>query len=116
MTVYDYDKYIAQTPLNLATYYSVPMDYIAMLQQRETWERDYDSAPPNVFHVPRNGAKAVFLPHVDMVIFDGEGEEGISDETDLVDTAFKRTTDGQIVKSRTMKVGRRVFLAHRREK
>jgi len=116
MTVYDYDRYVAQTPLDLATYYSVSMDFIAMLQQKETWERDYSSTSCDVFHIPRNGAKAVFLPHMDMVVYDGEDGEEISDETDFVDTAFKRTIDGQINRNRTMKVGSRVFSGRRSRK
>ncbi len=39
--------------------YALPMDYILMLQQKETWEQDFSEAGSKVFFVPRTGGRSI---------------------------------------------------------
>ncbi|QDS74498.1 hypothetical protein FKW77_007028 [Venturia effusa] len=82
------------------TFYSVPMDHVWMLQQQETWEQDFSLKDWTVFHIPRDGAKAVSLACFDMTVWESE-ENGkqISDVLDNESTPFRRAYDGRIVKA-----------------
>lgn len=87
---------------DLTKFYTVPMDYIARLQQRETWEAgkfdedDLDSG--KALLIPRDGAQAVSVPVFDMVVWEDEVGHTVSDENDGRNTPFRRLRDGSIVK------------------
>jgi hypothetical protein len=82
------------------TFYTVPMDYIWMLQQQETWDQDFSTKDWKVFHIPRDGAKAVSVAYFNMTVWEEEDDgQQISDVLDLRSTPFRRTYDGHIIKS-----------------
>lgn len=94
-----YDE-MGKTPHDVRTFFTVPMDYIWKLQQQETWEQDFSSKDWTVFHVPRDGAKAVSVAYFNMTIWEKEDDgRQISDVLDLEETPFRRTFDGKIIKA-----------------
>lgn len=85
---------------DVPTFFTVPMDYVWMLQQQDTWERDYSGEDWTVFHIPRDGAKAVSLGYFNMTVWESEdGGKQISDLLDGETTPFRRTFDGKIIKA-----------------
>ncbi|KAG7006643.1 hypothetical protein G7Y79_00013g034150 [Physcia stellaris] len=42
-------------------YHTIPMTYIERLFQMKTWEQDLNIMNPKLWHVPRNGAKSIYL-------------------------------------------------------
>lgn len=79
--------------------YTVPMDYVARIQQQETWDQDYSKADPTVFHIPRNGTRSTELNGTNLMIWEDEKDADISDKIDGKDTTFHRMDDGQIVRN-----------------
>jgi hypothetical protein len=99
LTTYTYDEDI-NTPHSSRTFYTVPMDYVYMLQQQETWEQDLTGKDWKIFHIPRDGATAVSVPYFNMTVWEGEDEgKQISDVLDLERTPFRRTFDSRIIKA-----------------
>lgn len=79
---------------DLTKFYTIPMDYIAKLQQPDTWnagafdEDDLDAGKALI--IPRDGAQAVSVPVFDMVVWDDEAANPVSDETEGLNTPFRR--------------------------
>ncbi|MBE7179654.1 MAG: hypothetical protein INR71_00315 [Terriglobus roseus] len=79
---------------DLTKFYTVPMDYMARLQQKETWdagafdEDDLDAG--KALLIPRNGAQAVSVPVFDMVVWEDEALNPVSDENEGLKTPFRR--------------------------
>lgn len=95
-----YDEVDPMSSHDPRTFFSVPMDYVLMLQQQETWERDFSDKDWTVFHIPRDGAKAVSMAYFNMTVHEGEDDgKQISDVLDLEKTPFRRTFDGRIIKA-----------------
>ncbi|KAE9973750.1 hypothetical protein BLS_003445 [Venturia inaequalis] len=85
---------------DVPTFFTVPMDYVWMIQQQKTWERDYSKEDWTVFHIPRDGAKAVSLGYFNMTVWESEDNgKQISDLLDGETTPFRRTFDGKIIKA-----------------
>lgn len=88
---------------DLTRFSTVPMDYIARLQQKETWdagkfdEDDLDAG--TALLIPRDGAQAVSVPVFDMVVWDDEATNAVSDDHEKRDTPWRRLQDGSIVKT-----------------
>ncbi|KIW06915.1 uncharacterized protein PV09_02584 [Verruconis gallopava] len=80
------------------TFYTIPMDYIAKIQQQSTWEQvQEDACDPKVFHIPRNGAESISVPYFDMTIWRDEATDGkVSDIGLKKQTPFKRMDTGII--------------------
>lgn len=78
--------------------YTLPMEYITMLQLKETWERDFSDAGPDVFHVPRTGCRSM-INGINLMIWEDEKDVDVSDDIDQLDTMFKRKDDGSIIKN-----------------
>jgi hypothetical protein len=75
------------------TFYTVPMDFVATVQQRKTWERAETMADPSgLFRIPRDGAQAVHVPYFDLTIWKDRAEQQVSDSGRS--TPFLRTPDG----------------------
>lgn len=79
--------------------YTLPMDYITKLQQKETWERDFSDATPDIFYVPRTGCRSIEINGINLMIWEDEKDVDISDDIDQLDTMFKRKDDGTIIKN-----------------
>ncbi|KAL6703199.1 hypothetical protein ACN47E_010128 [Coniothyrium glycines] len=79
--------------------YALPMDYILMLQQKETWEQDFSEARSDIFFVPRNGGRSIEINGTNMMVWEDESDADISDHVDNQDTEFKRMDDGSILKN-----------------
>ncbi|KAK7193875.1 uncharacterized protein CC84DRAFT_154807 [Paraphaeosphaeria sporulosa] len=79
--------------------YTLPMDYITKLQQKETWDRDFSEADAAVFHVPRTGCRSIEINGINLMIWEDEKDVEISDDVDQLDTMFKRKDDGSIIKN-----------------
>ncbi|PVI05945.1 hypothetical protein DM02DRAFT_55426 [Periconia macrospinosa] len=79
--------------------YTLPMDYITSIQQKETWEQDFSTAPKDVFHVPRTGCRSIEINGTNLMVWEDEKDADISDHIDGRDTTFHRMDDGQIVKN-----------------
>ncbi|KAF2638110.1 hypothetical protein P280DRAFT_529839 [Massarina eburnea CBS 473.64] len=79
--------------------YTLPMDYITRIQQRETWEQDFSDASIDIFHVPRTGCKSIEINGTNLMVWEDEKEADISDHVDGRDTMFHRMDDGQIVRN-----------------
>jgi hypothetical protein len=80
--------------------YTIPMDYVAMVQRKETWEQDFGAVEPNFFHIPRSGSKSTELNGTNLMIWEDEQEADISDHIDGKDTTYHRMDNGQIVKNK----------------
>lgn len=94
-----YDE-VGKTAHNVRTFFTVPMDYIWMLQQQDTWDQDFSDKDWAVFHIPRDGAKAVSVPYFNMTVWEGEDDgKQISDVLDLQSTPFRRMYSGKIIKA-----------------
>ncbi|KAF2276054.1 uncharacterized protein EI97DRAFT_433464 [Westerdykella ornata] len=79
--------------------YTLPMDYIIKMQQKETWEQDFTDTSSSVFHVPRTGGKSIEINGTNLLVWEDEKDADISDHIDGKDTVFHRMDDGQIVKN-----------------
>ncbi|KAF2019020.1 hypothetical protein BU24DRAFT_110694 [Aaosphaeria arxii CBS 175.79] len=79
--------------------YTLPMDYIARLQQKETWEQDFSELKPDIFHVPRTGCRSIEINGTNLMVWEDEQDADISDHVDGKETMFYRMDDGQIVKN-----------------
>jgi hypothetical protein len=79
--------------------YTLPMNYITMIQQKETWEQDFSDTTWSVFHVPRTGCRSIEINGTNLMVWEDEKDADISDHIDGKDTAFHRMDDGQIVKN-----------------
>lgn len=81
--------------LDIKTFWTVPMDFAAKVQQKSEWEKHEDG---KWLKIPRDGATAVRVPYFDMTMWKDEAEDPISDDVDGRLTPFKRTKDGRIEK------------------
>ncbi|KAF2197090.1 hypothetical protein GQ43DRAFT_425273 [Delitschia confertaspora ATCC 74209] len=79
--------------------YTIPMDYVSMVQQKETWERDFSTADHTVFHIPRTGSRSAEINGTNLMVWEDEKDADISDHIDGKDTTFHRMDDGQIIKN-----------------
>ena len=79
--------------------YALPMDYILKLQQKTTWEQDFDGSKSNIFFVPRTGGRSFEINGTNLMIWEDESDAGISDHVDGKDTEWKRMDDGSITKN-----------------
>lgn len=79
--------------------YTLPMDYITKIQQKETWEQDFSKTEKSVFHVPRIGCKSIEINGTNLMVWEDEKDADISDQIDGKDTLFYRMDDGRIVKN-----------------
>ncbi|PSN72932.1 hypothetical protein BS50DRAFT_482242 [Corynespora cassiicola Philippines] len=79
--------------------YTLSMEYISKMQQKETWEQDFSESGPDQFYVPRNGCRSVEINGTNLMMWEDEKDADISDHIDGRDTAFHRMDDGQIVKN-----------------
>ncbi|KAF2496410.1 hypothetical protein BU16DRAFT_460873 [Lophium mytilinum] len=86
--------------------YTIPMDYVAMLQRQETWEQDFSIVDATFFHIPRSGTKSTELNGTNLMIWEDEQDADISDHIDGKDTTFHRMDNGQIVKNKATTVRR----------
>ncbi|KAF2120456.1 hypothetical protein BDV96DRAFT_564870 [Lophiotrema nucula] len=79
--------------------YTLPMDYISKLQQKDTWEQDFAKLDDQPFFVPRTGCKSIEINGTNLMMWEDEKDADISDHVDGKDTTFHRMDDGQIVKN-----------------
>ncbi|KAF2266820.1 hypothetical protein CC78DRAFT_108679 [Lojkania enalia] len=79
--------------------YTLPMDYVTKIQQKETWVRDFSDSTVDIFHVPRTGCKSVEINGTNLMVWEDEKDADISDHIDGRDTLYHRMDDGQIVKN-----------------
>ncbi|KAI9656783.1 MAG: hypothetical protein M1821_003422 [Bathelium mastoideum] len=78
-------------------HWTIPMTYIANIQQASTWD---NAVGPTAFHIPRTGARSVFLCALDMTMWE-EGDINIIDETsDGLNIPWMRLLNGNIVKNK----------------
>ena len=80
------------------TFWTVPMAYVARIQQKENWEMYAEEGDAEWLRIPREGAEAVRVPYFDLTVWKDEAEDPISDEKDGRLTPFRRTRDGRIEK------------------
>lgn len=72
LCVFDWpDKNAAFDP-NSREVHTIPMTYIEKMFQMEKWEQDFDLSKKNIWHIPRNGAKSIFLTYFTTMNFDEE--------------------------------------------
>ncbi|KAF2652869.1 hypothetical protein K491DRAFT_634835 [Lophiostoma macrostomum CBS 122681] len=79
--------------------YTLPMEYIARIQQKETWEQDFSVTGPDALYAPRTGGKSIEINGTNLMIWEDEKDADISDHVDGKDTTYHRMDDGQIVKN-----------------
>jgi hypothetical protein len=79
--------------------YALPMDYVLKLQQKTTWERDFNESGADVFFVPRTGGRSFEINGTNLMIWEDESDADISDHVDGQDTEWKRMDDGSIAKN-----------------
>lgn len=79
---------------DLTKFYTVPMDYITKLQQSATWEPgafdEDDLDAGKALMIPRDGAQAISVPVFDMVVWEDEATNPVSDEAEGLRTPFRR--------------------------
>lgn len=104
LTTYDEEPLVpplgAETASKTRVFYTVPMEYISLLQQQSTWDRDWDAEFMGrevdrwkVFHVPRDGTKALQVPYFDMTVWEDEMNGAVISDHGI-DTPFKRDRRG----------------------
>lgn len=79
--------------------YTLPMDYVSKIQQKETWEQDFSKLGTDVFHVPLTGSRSIEVNSTNLMMWADESDVDISDDIDQKDTLFKRMNNGQIIKN-----------------
>ena len=79
--------------------YTLSMDYITKLQQKETWEHAFGDSDIDIFHVPRTGCRSIEINGTNLMVWEDEKDADISDHVDGRDTTFHRMDDGQIVRN-----------------
>ncbi|ORY11876.1 hypothetical protein BCR34DRAFT_564497 [Clohesyomyces aquaticus] len=79
--------------------YTLPMEYVTRIQQKETWEQDFSKSDATVFHVPRTGCRSIEINGTNLMVWEDEKDADISDHIDGRDTTFHRMDDGQIIKN-----------------
>ena len=82
--------------------YTLPMEYITKIQQKETWAEDLNNPDSKVLCVPRTGGRSIEINGTNLMVWEDEKDADISDHIDGKDTAFHRMDDGQIVKNPSM--------------
>lgn len=91
------------------TYYSIPMEYIVMIQQQEIWDDPSILAEPDFFHVPKTGARSCGTSTLSMQVWEDESQQRAVDIVDIDagwfqnSPDFTRTTSGRVIKSNTLK-------------
>ncbi|KAF2471958.1 uncharacterized protein BDR25DRAFT_302785 [Lindgomyces ingoldianus] len=79
--------------------YTLPMQYVTKMQQKETWEQDFTNSDSAIFHVPRTGCRSVEINGTNLMMWEDEKDADISDYIDGKDTIFHRMDDGQIIRN-----------------
>ncbi|OAL50461.1 hypothetical protein IQ07DRAFT_587123 [Pyrenochaeta sp. DS3sAY3a] len=79
--------------------YALPMDYILKLQQKETWEQDFNDKGADIFFVPRTGGRSIEINGTNLMMWEDESDADISDHLDNQDTEWQRMDDGSISKN-----------------
>lgn len=79
--------------------YALPMDYISRLQQKETWEQDFNDKGSDIFFVPRTGGRSIEVNGTNLMMWEDESDADISDHVDNQDTEWQRMDDGSISKN-----------------
>ncbi|KAL8645283.1 MAG: hypothetical protein Q9210_006791 [Variospora velana] len=84
--------------------HALPMQYLEDIQQRETWEREYELDDWRAFHIPHDGATSVYMNSVTTVSWSEEeraAKEALQERQlqDLEEPARKKreTADGHAV-------------------
>jgi len=78
LCVFDWpDKNAAFDP-NSREVHTIPMTYIEKMFQMETWQQNFDLSTKNIWHIPRDGAKSIYLTHFTTMSYDEE--QRIKDE------------------------------------
>jgi len=78
LCVFDWpDKNAAFDP-NSREVHTIPMTYIEKMFQMETWQQKFNLSKDNVWHIPRDGAKSIYLTHFTTMSYDEE--QRIKDE------------------------------------
>lgn len=79
--------------------YTIPMDYVAMIQRQETWEQDLNKEGTDIFQIPRTGTRSVEVNGTNLMMWENEEDADISDHVEGRDTAFFRLDNGRIIKN-----------------
>ena len=72
LCIFDWPDKNAPFDPNSREVHTIPMTYIEKMFQMETWEQDFDLRQNNIWHIPRNGAKSIFLTHFTTMSYDEE--------------------------------------------
>jgi hypothetical protein len=88
------DQPSATDPHPTRTFWTIPMDFVARMQQQSTWDEDYGGRDWKVFHIPRNGAMSISVPYFDMTIWKDEAVDRVTDVGVKKETPFKRVEKG----------------------
>jgi hypothetical protein len=82
-----FDESDPTNPSRTRMYFTIPMDWVAFVQQQESWDavvEKWDKSDGEsglkIFHIPRNGAKAVSVPYFDMTQWEDEADQQKIDE------------------------------------
>lgn len=78
LCVFDWPDKNAPFDLNSREVHTIPMTYIERMFQMSTWEQEFDMSKKDLWHIPRNGAKSIYLTHFTTMSYDEE--QRIKDE------------------------------------
>ena len=88
LCVFDWPDKNAPFDPNSREVHTIPMTYIEKMFQMETWEQDFDLQKTDIWHIPRNGAKSIYLTYFTTMSYDEEqrikdeeAEEALKDAT-----------------------------------
>ena len=78
LCVFDWPDKNAPFDPNSREVHTIPMTYIEKMFQMSTWEQDFDLSKKDIWHIPRTGAKSIYLTHFTTMSYDEE--QRIKDE------------------------------------
>ncbi|KAL8824134.1 MAG: hypothetical protein Q9191_005279 [Dirinaria sp. TL-2023a] len=91
--------------------YTIPMTYIEKMFQMSTWEKDFDLRYTKIFHIPRSGAKSVYLTHFTTMDYDEEQRIKDEEAAEALTAAAAKWEEPADKKRRTSVDGGEVLIA-----
>lgn len=91
--------------------YTISMTYIEKMFQMSTWEQDFDLDNTKIFHIPRTGAKSVYLNHFTTMDYDEEQRIKDEEAAETLAAAAAKWEEPADKKRRTSTEGGEVLLA-----
>lgn len=120
LATYQWPLRAVDDPEGPTVFHAIPMEYIARLQQQDTWEEDWIDVDWQTYHIPKTDARSIGVLGFNMTIYE---DEHVSQDVDALAEMerrfdfFHRTIKSRIIRSHRGKskvhTGRAITGLHR---